>query len=125
MVRKSFKDLVVWQKSRIMVKDIYTFFNDCRDYAFRDQIQRASVSIVANIAEGYDKESKKDFSRFLKIAKGSNSEVRALLVLANDLGYINDITSSNIDDTCVEISKMLFALIRTLETGNSKLETII
>jgi four helix bundle protein len=125
VVRKSFKDLVVWQKSRIMVKDIYTFFNDCRDYAFRDQIQRASVSIVANIAEGYDKESKKDFSRFLKIAKGSNSEVRALLVLANDLGYINDITSSNIDDTCVEISKMLFALIRTLETGNSKLETII
>lgn len=76
MAVKRFEDLIVWQKSQDFSVLIYSQFSDLKDYAFKDQITRASVSISNNIAEGFDRKTNNDFSRFLYIAVSSNSEVR-------------------------------------------------
>jgi four helix bundle protein len=88
---KAFEDLKVWQDSRVFVKSIYEItanekFN--RDYSLKDQIQRAAVSIMNNIAEGFERDSNKEFVTFLKYAKGSAGEVRSMLYIILDLNYI-------------------------------------
>ena len=85
---QKFEDIVTWQESRILVNDMYEIFNKCKDYAFRDQIQRAVVSIMNNIAEGYERGGNREFARFLYIAKASCAEVRSMLYIALDLEYI-------------------------------------
>jgi four helix bundle protein len=85
---KTFEDLEVWQYSRTLVKAVYENFADSRDYGFRDQITRATISILNNIAEGHERSSKQEFIRFLKIAKGSCAEVRSMLIIASDLNYL-------------------------------------
>jgi len=75
---KSFEDLRIWQEARVLVREVYTDFKDSRDFGFRDQIQRAAVSIMNNTAEGFERRSDADFARFLDIAKGSSGEVRSM-----------------------------------------------
>ena len=87
-----FEDIQAWQESRILVKMIYSLTNKelfSRDYGMRDQIRRASVSTMANIAEGFDCDSKVEFARFLGIARRSAVEVQSLLYAALDIGHIN------------------------------------
>jgi four helix bundle protein len=87
-----FEDIQAWQEARKLVKMIYSITNKelfSRDFGMRDQIRRASVSTMANIAEGFDCESKIEFSRFLGIARRSAVEVQAILYAALDVGYIN------------------------------------
>jgi four helix bundle protein len=89
---KSFEDLKVWKDSRIFVKEIYTMINNFpvkENYGLTSQITRAAVSIMSNIAEGFARESNKEFIRFLIIARGSTAEVQSDLFIALDLGYIN------------------------------------
>jgi four helix bundle protein len=96
------------------VLDVYGVFSNCRDFSFRDQIRRASVSIMNNIAEGFERRTNKELINFLFIAKGSCAEVRSMLYLALELKYI---TKSKFDEwylLSVEISKMLSGLIKTL-----------
>ena len=78
----------------------------------RDQVRRASVSIASNIAEGYEKESNKDFVRYLLIAKGSLSELRTQLEIALEIGYINDKVFAKVEDKCQKINAMLINLIK-------------
>lgn len=111
---ETFEDIVVWQKSRILVTDIYQVFRNSNDYSFRDQIQRAAVSIMNNIAEGYERKGNKEFAKFLYIAKGSCAEVRSMLYLGLDLKYITKEESSNFSEQSLVISKMLSSLIKTL-----------
>lgn len=73
---RNFESLRVWQEARIFVNDVYAMMQNCKDYGFRDQIQRASVSIMNNIAEGNESGSDAKYVNFLNIAKGSCSEVR-------------------------------------------------
>lgn len=73
----------VWQASRKLVRTVYEIFSSIHDFSFRDQITRASLSIMNNIAEGHERDSKKEFARFLKIAKGSCGEVRSMLLIAH------------------------------------------
>ncbi|MCC7300495.1 MAG: four helix bundle protein [Verrucomicrobia bacterium] len=87
---ESFEDLRIWQETRMMIRDIYNDFVSCRDFGFRDQIQRAAVSIMNNIAEGFERRSDADFARFLDIAKGSCGEVRSMYYTAMDLKYVSD-----------------------------------
>ncbi len=75
-----FEEIIVWQKARELTGLIYVNLRDFRDYAFRDQLQRASVSIMNNIAEGFERKGNKEFKRFLFIAKGSSAEVRSMLI---------------------------------------------
>jgi four helix bundle protein len=89
---KSFEDLQVWQDSRQFVKMIYelTSLNLFRkDFGLKDQIQRASVSIMNNISEGFERDSNREFVKFLGYAKGSAGEVRSMLFVALDLNYIS------------------------------------
>ena len=92
---KRFEDILAWQEARKLVKDIYQMTRDgafSKDFGLRDQIQRAAVSVMANIAEGFDCESHVEFARFLGIARRSAVEVQSLLYAAQDIGYINDET---------------------------------
>lgn len=87
MSERNFESLRIWQESRIFVNDIYHMMENCKDYGFRDQIQRAAVSIMNNIAEGNESGSDAKYANFLNIAKGSCSEVRSMLYLCEDFGY--------------------------------------
>lgn len=110
----SFEDIVAWQKARQLSLDIYRELKTCKDWGFRDQIQRASVSIMNNIAEGFERAGDKEFRQFLFIAKGSSGEVRSMLYLAEELGYIDKTVTSMLNKEAQSISKMLANLIKTL-----------
>lgn len=111
---EKFEDIMSWQKSKVLVLDIYKVFENCRDYGFKDQIQRASVSVMNNIAEGFERRTNKELMNFLFTAKGSCAEVRSMLYIALELKYI---TKSKFDEwylLSVEVSKMLSGFIKTL-----------
>ena len=93
---------------------IYKQFGVCRDFGFRDQIQRASVSITNNIAEGFERKGDKELKKFLFIAKGSCAEVRSMLILALSLGYIEKDSYNKLYEDCIEVSKLISGFIRSL-----------
>ncbi len=109
-----FEDILAWQKAETLSLEIYKIFNSNKDYGFKDQIQRASVSIMNNIAEGFERKSNKEFIYFLYVSKGSCGEVRSMIYLAVALGYISKKDSEVTQALCVEISKMLSGFIKTL-----------
>ncbi len=112
----SFKDILAWQKAKVLTTDIYREFQSCRDFSFRDQIQRASLSIMNNIAEGYAKRSDKSFRNFLAIAKGSAAEVESMLIIAPELGYLTDEKMKELLDRTEEISKVITGFMRKLSS---------
>ena len=87
---KSFEDLEIWKLSRELVKTIYIDFKNCKDYNFYKQITSAGLSIMNNSAEGFGRESDKEFDYFLNIAKGSALEVKSMYYIAGDLDYISE-----------------------------------
>ncbi len=109
-----FEDILAWQKAYIVTLEIYKRFYSCKDFAFKSQIERASVSIMNNIAEGFERQTNKDFRNFLFIAKGSCGEVRSMLSLAESLKYINKNDYISLREKTVEISRILSGLIKTL-----------
>jgi four helix bundle protein len=115
MAVQKFEDLLVWQKSQALAVAIYKVFKDNNDFSFRDQIKRASVSISNNIAEGFDRNSNADFSRFLYIALSSNSEVRSMLYLSISLNFLSQDESRELIEMTNEISKMLHGLIKSVK----------
>jgi four helix bundle protein len=91
MAVKQFEELIAWQRARDLTKAIYVATKQdsfAKDYDLSKQIRRAAVSVMSNIAEGFDRESKAEFHRFLLIAKGSCAEVRCQLYIALDVGYL-------------------------------------
>ena len=86
----TFEEIIAWQKAQELTLIIYNKFNNIKDYSFRDQIIRASTSIMNNIAEGFERDSDKDFKRFLYISKASCAEVRSMLYLGMDLKFITE-----------------------------------
>ncbi|MCB0408661.1 MAG: four helix bundle protein [Flavobacteriales bacterium] len=109
-----FEDIIAWQKAKELTISIYNEFSDSKDFGFKDQIQRATVSIMNNIAEGFERKSNNEFKHFLFIAKGSSGEVRSMLYLAKEL---NTITKNSFDEKynlAEEISKILSGLIKAL-----------
>jgi len=109
-----FEDLLIWRRSKDLAILIYKIFKDNKDYSFKDQIERAVISISNNIAEGHEKGSKRDFVKFLYIAKGSCGEVRSMIVIALELGYIDKHKYESIYSELKEISKMIGGLIKKL-----------
>ena len=87
-----FEDLWIWLQARILLKEIYKDFSQdrgSRDFGFREQIQRAGISIMNNIAEGFERKTDIEFARFLDISKGSCGETRSMYYAAEDLEYLN------------------------------------
>ncbi|MDX9694217.1 MAG: four helix bundle protein [Bacteroidales bacterium] len=109
-----FEDLVAWQKSQDFAVIVYHHFSGLKDYGFKDQICRAAVSVSNNIAEGFDRHSKADFTRFLYIAISSCSEAKSMLHMALRLNYIDQTTSDKLLFQANEISKIIRGLIKSL-----------
>ena len=86
-MERGIEGLYIWQESRLFVNAIYKMMSSCKDWGFKDQIQRASVSIMNNIAEGSESGSDAKYIYFLNIARGSCSEVRSMLYLCEDLFF--------------------------------------
>ena len=85
---KRFEDLIAWQKAQDLAVEVYRHFSESKDFGFRNQICDAAVSISNNIAEGFYRSSKADFTRFLYFSLGSCSEIKSMLYLADKLNYI-------------------------------------
>jgi four helix bundle protein len=114
---KRFEDVQAWQKAREMTKIVYEITAEksfARDYGLSSQIQRASVSIMANIAEGFGRHSDKEFANFLSIAHGSASEVQSHLYVALDLNLIDQKTFERLYSLLDEISRMTLAFAKHL-----------
>ena len=111
---QKFEDIIAWQKAQEHAVFIYACFNQLNDYGFKNQICRAVVSISNNIAEGYNRQSNKEFSRFLYIALGSASEVKSMAYLAYRLQYISAIERDKILDKTSEIGRLIQGFIKSL-----------
>ena len=114
---KRFEEILAWQKAREVTRLVYSATNDSRfakDFGLRDQVRRASVSIMANIAEGFARRSDKDFAYFLNISRSSAAETQSHLYVALDQGYIQENQFYEIYLKLEETSKMIFALAKHL-----------
>ncbi|MDE2273037.1 MAG: four helix bundle protein [Gammaproteobacteria bacterium] len=110
---KRFEDLIAWQKARELTRMIYNITSKsrfARDFAFRDQIRRASVSVMSNIAEGFERNGAREFHQFLVIAKGSCAEVRSQLYTALDNSYIDDDEFNRTQELASSTARIIGAL---------------
>ncbi|HRS75173.1 MAG TPA: four helix bundle protein [Anaerolineaceae bacterium] len=118
-----FEDIEAWQKARELTKAIYALSNDgqfSRDFGLREQVRRASVSIMSNIAEGFGRCGNKEFIQFLSTAKGSASEVQAQLYVALDAGYINQDQFQKLYSETEATARMIAGLLRYLQNSDFK-----
>ncbi|MDD2228461.1 MAG: four helix bundle protein [Candidatus Cloacimonetes bacterium] len=123
MLFKSFKDMIAWQEARALVTEVYKMCNEdvCkRDYGFKDQIQRAAVSIMSNIAEGFGSGSNKSFLIFLSYSFRSSMEVESLLYVAHDLHYFNDEQMNLLLAKTHKVQGLVGGLIRHLKAKQVK-----
>lgn len=117
---KSFEDLICWKKGRELAKEIYKALKNCNDFGFKDQIQRAGVSIVSNIAEGFERGTQQEFLNYLFIAKGSAGEVRAQLYVALDIGYLNIETFKYLNGLSEECSRLIQSFSEKVKAGSCR-----
>ncbi len=110
-----FEDIIAWQKAQDLAVEIYKEFGKSRDFGFKDQICRAVVSISNNIAEGFDRSSHADFSRFLYFSLASCSEVKSMLYLSIRLEYLNEKKAYQLIEQANEISKITHGLINSIK----------
>lgn len=117
------EDIIVWQKAKSLTINIYKASNHgsfAKDFGLRDQIRRAAVSIPSNIAEGFGRGGNKEFLQFLSIAKGSLYELKTQLVIANEIGYLDDEIFTKISNEIDEVGKMLTSFMNYLSNSDIK-----
>jgi four helix bundle protein len=114
MAYQSFEDLEVWQRACRLTVDIFKAFSSCKNFSFKDQIQRAALSIPSNIAERSERGSSKDFAHFLNIAKGSSGELRTQLYIARKLELLTKPAFDALIGESKELSAMLEGLRRSM-----------
>lgn len=115
MKLNSYRDLIVWQKAMELVKETYSIISVLpkeEKYALADQMRRCVISIPSNIAEGYERNSSKEYTHFLSIAQGSKAELITQLEICKMLGYVEDV--SPIIALCDEIGKMINSIIKKI-----------
>ncbi len=120
---EKFEDILAWQDARELVKHIYSMTQKApfsKDFGLSRQFQRASVSIMSNIAEGFERGGNKEFAQFLSISKASAGEVRSLPYVAHDLKYIDSERFEGLLQSSILISKKISALMRYLKTSPLK-----
>jgi four helix bundle protein len=125
----SFEDLQVWKDSRVFVHSIYQLTSEGKfnkDFGLRDQIQRAAVSIMNNIAEGFERNNNKEFVKFLGYSKGSAGEIRSMLYVALDLDYISRNDFDKIYSAAINIVTQLSNFIKYLRKNfiKEKINTV-
>ena len=120
---KTFEDIEAWQKARNLTREIYVVSNlgsFSKDYGLRDQIRRAGVSIMSNIAEGFERGGTREFVQFLSMAKGSSGEVRSQLYVSVDQGYIDKDTFEQLFKLATETSRMIAGLMNYIRKSKLK-----
>ena len=113
-----FEDLVAWQRARLLTREIYRVSGTAgfaRDFALKDQIRRAAVSIMSNIAEGFERGRPAEFHQMLSIAKGSCAEVRSQLYVALDAGHLNEKTFVSLLQITDEVGRIIGGLRLSVE----------
>src|SRR3989338_11584690 len=127
---QKFEDLICWQRSRELVREVYKALANCRDNGFRDQIQRAAVSVMSNIAEGFESGTKQEFLNYLYIAKASAGEVRAQTYVGYDVGYLNietfrlqvpipTLSAKRLNSLAEECSRLIASFSKKLKAGGA------
>jgi len=111
--------LEVWKRGCRLAVDLYKAFEQCSDYGFKDQITRSGLSVPSNVAEGFERDSPREFCRFLKIAKGSCGELRTQLYIAAETGVLKRDTTLSMIREPAEISRMLRGIMRYYEAAES------
>jgi four helix bundle protein len=120
---RSFEEIEAWKRARSLTNQIYQASGKDRfakDFGLKDQIRRASVSVLSNIAEGFQRGGNKEFIQFLSIAKGSIGEVKSQLYVALDQGYIDEDTRRDLSSESDEIQRMISGLIKYLRASKYK-----
>ncbi len=105
-----FEDLIAWQKARVLTKEVYELTRKqpfANDFGLCGQIQRAVVSIMSNIAEGFERGGRAEFHQFLVVAKASCAEVRSILYIALNIGYINSEDFNKVNDLALEVGRII------------------
>lgn len=124
MVVNKFEELVIWQRSRELIKRVYQLLQDNHDYGFRDQIQRAAISIMNNVAEGFERNRTTKYNalfiNYLSIVVGSCCEVKSMLYAAEDLAYLRAEDCLSLRDQCTDIEIKIYALIAALRENKEK-----
>jgi len=115
MAIEKFEDIIGWQKAQDYAVDIYSTFGHLKDFSFKDQVCRASISESSNIAEGIDRQSNKEFVRFFYIALGSWSETKSLIYLGHRLKFYNNDLQNALLEKANEICRIIHGLIRAME----------
>ena len=108
-----FEDLEVWKRSARLSAELYRAMQSVKDFGFRDQLTRAGFSVPSNIAEGFERESIREFVNFLSYAKGSCGELRTQIYIGMEIGYIDRENGKTWIQESIEISAMLAGLIKT------------
>lgn len=122
---RKFEDITAWQKARELTKLVYEVTKDgsfSKDFGLRDQMRRAAISMMSNIAEGFDRGGRKEFIQFLSIAKGSTGEVKSQLYIALDQNYVTKDIFNNAFSLAEEVNRLIFSLIKYL--GNTEIKGI-
>ena len=115
---KRFEELTGWQKARILTSRIYVITSHgqfARDFELKDQIRRAAISIMSNLAEGFERQHQKEFLQFVNIARGSCAEAKSQLYIALDAGYLHQTEFDELMNAAEEIGRILGGLRRSLE----------
>jgi four helix bundle protein len=115
MAYQSFEKLEVWKRACRLAVAVSCALRESKQYSLRDQMQRAAISVPSNIAEGSERDSRKDFIRFLRIAKGSAAELRTQCYIAKKLELITKKEAEEFVQETKELSAMLQGLVRSLE----------
>lgn len=110
-----FEEIIAWQKARKLHQIVNELFGNNKNYSFKDQIKRASISISNNIAEGFERRTHREFIAFLYIAKGSSAEVRSMLYSALDLNYISQKQFNEALELTKEVSRLIVGFINSLK----------
>jgi four helix bundle protein len=119
---EKFEDLISWQKAHSLAISVYQLTSNgpfSRDFGLKDQIQRAAVSVMSNIAEGFERYSRPEFRQFLSIARGSVAEVRSQLHIARSLNYISEQEFTNTYSLCRDVGNLIGGLRKALGKGGA------
>jgi len=120
---QKFEDIEAWQRARELTREIYTASNEnpfSKDFGLRDQVRKTSVSIMSNIAEGFERDGTKEFIQFLSVAKGSSGELRSQLYVALDQGYLEEERFDRLLGIVLETNRMIGGLINYLRKSKMK-----
>ena len=110
-----FEQLQIWQRSTTLCVALYRSLRESRDWGFRDQITRSALSVPSNIAEGYERGSRKEYLQFLRIAKGSCGELRTQILIGKQAGLLEEVSADDWMREAGELSRMLGSIISKLK----------